>query len=464
MSAFGILQKSIISLIQWGTIETQKDIENRSIKFSNVIFLVLAGISLYAFISNINLFVSPEDLVWDQWSIPFMIFYSLASLYLNKRSYTLLSRIIFLILWPSVSYIIPIIIQHTPSDYYLGYPIALIFHGFLVQVTIPRKVYSALFWILISLNFVLVITFPDFLLFFDDEAGQLSSMTDNRYYFINGLLFWISMNLILAYLLNSLNGRIDEVELQKSMLEKQKDQLEKTVEKLNKRQEQLIHSEKMASLVTLSSGLAHEINNPLNFVKGAYDLLEKQKDDNGSIDAEAWDTSVSLLSQGIDRIGSIVRNLGVFSFVEGGVSEPCKIYEIVETCKIALKSKLGNKSIINNTEKSLVINGNPFILYQIVFQTLDNAVDAVGDEGEISIDFTTQDDKVEYIIQDNGPGINHDDLKRITDPFYTTKEPGKGTGLGLFITESIVNDMNGKIDVNSEKGVGTSIKITFPVI
>lgn len=365
--------------------------------------------------------------------------------------------------WPTITYIIPIIVQHTPEDYYLGYPIALIFHGVMIQITLPFRLYPKLIIIFMTINTLLILTFPEFLMTFDDRPDLMSPLTATKFYFLNGITFWFAINLILGFLLRSLNNRIEQIDLQKNLLAIQKEELEEAMHTLHKRQEQLIHSEKMASLVRLSSGLAHEINNPLNYIIGSRDLLNRYLVQAQLESKDEINDITDMLTMGVDRIHAVVHNLGLL-MTNGEYSESFHLHEIVDSHVSGILNEIPESlKIINSVDEKLILNGNPVLISQVFVQVLSNAVDASFNRGNILIETIFGAHHLQIQITDQGMGIKTEDLPFITDPFFTTKEPGKGTGLGLFIASSIIKELNGELKVESQMGIGTKVLISLPL-
>ena len=457
------IYQAVIKIIDWGIAESNPDIENRSIRFTNVVLLIILCLQSYSLLTELSIYLRPQELVWDQWSIPLMIIYTIVSLYFNRLGWTLFARILLIITWPLVSYLIPIIIQQTPTDYYVGYPIALIFHGFLIQITLPYKHHQKTTALFLLINFGLILTFPEFLIFFDDDQTALDAMTGNKFYFLNGFTFWLALNLILGYLLRSLNNRIEEIDRQKNFIAIKIEELESTMVILNERQKQLVHSEKMASLVKLSAGLAHQVNNPLNYIMGAKDLIKKQLSQRES--AQELEEYFDMMNAGINRIQSIVKNLGLLTNKHEDYKEAFNVYELVQDTILGVRSNQAEHVIIrNNIDPKQTINQNPVLITQILYQLLKNSLDAIEPpSGEINISFEVNKTSGKFLIEDTGRGIQEQNLSKIYDPFYTTKEAGNGTGLGLFIAVSMVNELNGQIQIDSQPSIGTNVTLQFPL-
>lgn len=249
-------------------------------------------------------------------------------------------------------------------------------------------------------------------------------------------------------------------------LYEQREELQQTLKKLQDTQDQLIQVDKMASLGVLASGVAHEINNPLNFIRGGVIGIEGFFYDHPQIKDDEVKPFVNAIDEGVERASNIVKSLNHFSRQNTSNIEDCEMHEIIDHCLVILNPQTKNSIQINKdfTEEKLSIKGNAGKLHQALLNILSNAEQAIPDKGIISIKTRKQQDKIAIHISDSGIGIDKMNLKRITEPFFTTKDPGKGTGLGLSITYKIIQEHKGDITFESELNKGTSVKIELPSI
>lgn len=242
-------------------------------------------------------------------------------------------------------------------------------------------------------------------------------------------------------------------------------ELESTMKNLHETQMQLFQTEKMASLGTLTAGVSHEINNPLNFIMGAYTGFERYFNENKSLNEPLTTKLLDAMKLGIERTSSIVKGLNQFSRDSGNYSEDCDIPVIIDNCLVILQNKIKNKIEIFKKFQSdtILIKGNIGKLHQVFLNIFSNAIDAIPETGEIVIEVYAKNKNIEITITDNGEGIDKKFISQIADPFFTTKPPGKGTGLGLSITYTIISEHNGKISFESDKNKGTKVIITLPI-
>jgi len=248
------------------------------------------------------------------------------------------------------------------------------------------------------------------------------------------------------------------------IINEQNDELKTTMQNLQETQLHLMQAEKMASLGVLTAGVAHEINNPLNFIMGGYIGLENYFNETGSYKDERIPILLSSIQTGIDRASDIIKGLNQFSRNNETLTEVCDIHLIINNCLLILNNQLENKIEVqkNFTNEVFSVTGNVGKLHQVFINILSNSIHAIEHEGKISITTYKQEGNIIIEIIDTGVGISKTNLKKITDPFYTTKDPGKGTGLGLSIAYRIIQDHKGKIEFQSELTKGTSVKINLP--
>ncbi len=249
-------------------------------------------------------------------------------------------------------------------------------------------------------------------------------------------------------------------------LETQRDALQEALQNLQSTQEKLIHSEKMASLGVLSAGVAHEINNPVNFIYNASAAIENYMEEFQEKDLAHVKPFFDAIQTGIKRVSSIVDSMGRFSRSEDLPAVNCRISFIIDDCLTILYNQYKDRiDIIRDyPADEPEVYGNEGQLHQAFMNILSNAVQAIDNTGIITIKLLNKKEFIEISISDTGHGIEKENLKKVFDPFYTTKEPGKGTGLGLSITERIINDHHGAVECQSVLHNGSAFIVKLPVV
>lgn len=286
-------------------------------------------------------------------------------------------------------------------------------------------------------------------------------------------------------------------------LKQSNEELSKTLTELKEAESQLVESEKMASLGQLTAGIAHEINNPINFVTSNVKPLRRDVDmlvelmgqieelavAEGSTEEkkarieeikeeldfdylkEEIDYLLKGINEGSSRTAEIVKGLRVFSRLDEDDLKKANLNEGIDSTLIIANNVLGDKiKVIKNLGNLPLVECYPGKLNQVFLNMISNAAHAIterfGSEpgGELTITTYQSDDNVCISLKDNGVGMDAETQKKIFEPFFTTKDVGEGTGLGMSIVYNTLNKHNGKVDLKSEVGVGTEFIITLPIV
>ncbi len=253
------------------------------------------------------------------------------------------------------------------------------------------------------------------------------------------------------------------------VLRKMLHDLEKVNAELKETQEELVQSQKMAAIGSLSSGIAHEIKNPLAIILQGVERLDKDIARDSPLK-----TYTTMIKNAASRTNRVIATLLTFARATRIKLTRLDVYEVINEALILLESELGNHGISVKvtpvSQAPLYVSGDSVALTQVFFVVFSNAIDAMPSGGELTVTLCAQPDPNEETgasclieVADSGQGISPEDLPFIFDPFYTTKEPGKGTGLGLSTAYLIIERHNGKIEVKSVPGKGTRFLITLPV-
>src|SRR5438309_7055246 len=244
-------------------------------------------------------------------------------------------------------------------------------------------------------------------------------------------------------------------------------EMQRREQELRDKQEQLVQAGKLATLGELTTGVAHELNNPLNntglFVGNALDLIELGAADKGQIVRE-----LRQAMQQVSKATQIISHLRTFGRAAPVVAEPMSLGRVIERALSLVQEQLRLHEIevtLDLGPQEPVVVGNPIQLEQVFINLLTNARDAVVDSPRkaIRISASVGSTAVEIAFVDTGHGIPSGLERRIFDPFFTTKEVGKGTGLGLSITYGIVKEHGGTISVASTPGEGATFLIHLPL-
>lgn len=242
------------------------------------------------------------------------------------------------------------------------------------------------------------------------------------------------------------------------------DQLKKALKEIKEKQVQLIQSEKMASLGVLTSGAAHQINNPLNYISGSSSALRKHLKNNKEVNKQDIEKYLGWIDTGVDRISSIVSSLNRFSNSNKSGAEVSNIHDIIDQCLLFFNTSFQERIAIvkNYTNTNLTVQANYSELLQVLTNIISNAVHAIKSKGTITITTTKKEQDVVVCIEDTGCGIAKENIERVTDPFYSTRPAGRGVGLGMYVSNTIVLDHNGSLTIESEVDKGTKVFVALP--
>ncbi|MCW8939626.1 MAG: sensor histidine kinase, partial [Flavobacteriales bacterium] len=277
-------------------------------------------------------------------------------------------------------------------------------------------------------------------------------------------------------------------------------ELNKAIEDLKQAQSQLVESEKMASLGQLTAGIAHEINNPINFVSSNVfplkqdiedlrSILNKYAEITESADLksklneinqlkeeldyevllEELDTIIHGIEDGAKRTAEIVSGLRNFSRLDESEFQSANVNDCINTTLKIIQTKLADVTVKTELGDIPAIDCYPGKLNQFFLNTIDNAIYAVNavktpnHKSEITVKTALENNHIVITIKDNGIGMDETTKNKIFEPFFTTKDVGEGTGLGMSIAHGILEMHQAKIEIESEINKGTEIKIFLPL-
>jgi signal transduction histidine kinase len=261
-----------------------------------------------------------------------------------------------------------------------------------------------------------------------------------------------------------LNANEELKSANESLFEKNSE-LKSALKRLQEAQSHLIQSEKMASLGVLTSGVAHELNNPLNFISSGVLFLETYFKENIPEKYEEVKRVIEGINAGVQRSSAIVHSLNQYNRSHSFPVSKCNLHDIIDDCLVILHTQYNNRIDVQKyyCEKQYSFEGNEGKLHQAFLNIIANSIQSIEDKGTLTILTSIVKEEVHIAIEDTGIGISEANLKKIFDPFFTTKETGKGIGLGLTITFNIIKEHNGIIQYESRTGVGTKVLVVLPL-
>jgi len=243
-------------------------------------------------------------------------------------------------------------------------------------------------------------------------------------------------------------------------------EMERREQELRDKQEQLVQAGKLATLGELTTGVAHELNNPLNniglYVGNVIDQIRL-----GEVETERLVSDLEKAMEQVQKATEIISHLRTFGRAARVNIELVDIDDVIERSLLLVQEQLRLRGIDVELElcpDELIVLANPIQLEQVFINLLTNARDAVADSNRktIRIASSRDEERIRITFSDTGPGIPRELQQRIFDPFFTTKEVGTGTGLGLSITYSILKEYGGEISVTSRPGKGATFVIELP--
>ena len=230
-----------------------------------------------------------------------------------------------------------------------------------------------------------------------------------------------------------------------------------TLDKINRNK--VLQTNKMIAVGQLAAGMAHEIRNPLGIIRTQSYLIRNDSAD------ESINKSLDYIDSAVNRSSKIIENILSFSRLSGKEKQLINfdhtIHSIVEMYNDIIKKQNITVNISSSIKEELLLNSES--IEHVILNLISNSIDAMDVGGILNIRAYIIDGSVVIECEDNGCGIDEKDMNNIFNPFFTTKELGKGTGLGLFIVFSEVQKLGGKVDVKSELGEGTVFTVAIPL-
>ena len=237
-------------------------------------------------------------------------------------------------------------------------------------------------------------------------------------------------------------------------------EVEAQEQELRQTQKRARAAEDLASIATLVAGLAHEIGTPMGVIRGHAEAL------GSAVTGEKAQWRLRTILEQIDRISTIIRSVLNIARPRERVSVPVEPAQLLDTALAFLSERLQRRGIEIERHYAPVptLMGDPDKLQQLFLNLFLNASDAMPHGGHLRVTLEPKDEQtVRIVVADDGVGIAPGELDNLFKPFYTTKPPGRGSGLGLVVAQGIVADHGGRIEVHSELGVGTEFVIELPV-
>jgi signal transduction histidine kinase len=333
------LSQKVFDWTYFGTAYATHETEKRHIIFSNIVFLTLPIVYLVFILIDIKSFFDTTSILkFDRLVVPIIITLCIFFLFLNKWGLTTLSRVLFLISWILMLHILPIIIHQSPSDYYLAFPLGIIFHSILIHVSFSAKRDPWKFWLFLAGNFALLLMCKQLLVANDVTPESQNILRTDPYYTLDYILYWLLFNLLMSYLLYIFETYVSGLSKANTLIENQRKELTvrngelrlaiKSLEEVNKRAEDLnknlevkvwertkeleIKNEQLVQYAYMN---AHKLRGPFCRVKGLVmlkDLVSKST-------SEEEQRINSLLLESLEELDNVTSKIQRAVGPEGSV-------------------------------------------------------------------------------------------------------------------------------------------------
>ncbi|MCK5067072.1 MAG: GHKL domain-containing protein [Bacteroidales bacterium] len=416
-----------------------------SLLFISYFMIVLFGAIV------VLLHAQAEELVPVSYRYHSIILLSLVIIWLIRIRLFTLARVLMLTLIPFILIILPPLAGLTSDEFYFWFPYVPIAISLIPQFILHTSRHRVALIITLVVYFLMALFIDDYLIFLSDGSERIIPfILENRFYYnLIPVVIYLFVNLALGLLFAKIYN------YQQIML---------------RQQDELIQAEKMASLGILTTGIAHEINNPLNFISGGLHALNTLKLEYQKLEGELIPEKKNIQEQmdkimgnsmeGVQRASDIITSLKFFANPGKAVKRDHNLEQLLYAVMLTVEKKLPyHISISKDIPHRFIIHCYEEQLQQVFINILMNAIEAIEEMKEkkqrrIHITaFETRRDKTEATcisIRNNGPAIPKDKIGKIFDPFFTLKDYGKGKGLGMAISYMIVSEHHGWIEARNE--------------
>ncbi|MBI9066956.1 MAG: GHKL domain-containing protein, partial [Salinivirgaceae bacterium] len=378
--------------------------------------------------------------------------------------------------------VLPTLYGFVEEESYIYYPIILIGFSIIPQLLFSQKKERIAYHTSI-LYFLVLILIIDILLNSYNPVESIIFKKIDEFYFYYKLVPVVVFFFVYAaiYYLKNINTKFEQVVNEKNIqLDKHNEELKSTIAKLKQTQNQLVHSEKMAALGNLTSGISHEINNPLNYINGGIFFVEevleiiKTKKDKANLEyiSELLYQSEDMISKGVKRASQIVNLLSVFSLQQKSEKQKIDLNELLNGTIFFISIKAHDKiKIIKEFNYSSEVSIFHDEIHQVFLNIFNNAIESILETKELKnpiIKISTNkieinnSDFIHIEIFNSGKNIPEKDLLTIFEPFYSTKDTQDNPGLGLSIAYSNIKKHNGTIEVQNKKD-GILVIVSLPL-
>jgi signal transduction histidine kinase len=439
-------------------------LEKKGIVIANQLNIVmLMTMVLISIITAIVRHFDHGPIGMGSWRLIIILFINIFNIFLAKKSHFTALKISLIFVPVFIFFIFTTFTGFVEEESYYYYPYVIIAFSLFPQLILAPYKETAIYYSALVYFLILVMISDNLLTHYAEKPLKAAEFIKEFYFFYKlvPLIVFVFLHLSISYLRN-INFNFERE------ITAYNEELNATIEELKVTQQHLVQSEKMASIATLISGMAHEMNNPLNFINGGMqffsDIKEEIKNYMPQEMQKKYELATKMTLEGLERVSGIVNSLMIFS--QSGQSSliNSNLNIILDNILQFFDLKDYNIQIKKTFLLKDMISIYPSKISQAVIIILDNAVYALkhcdSHEKMINISTRAKEKTVQIEISNNGPPILEKDINKIFDPFFTTKAPGKGIGLGLSIAYSLIEEHKGIIKVqNTMNGVSFMIEL-----
>jgi signal transduction histidine kinase len=455
-----------------------KSLYNRTLILANqinaVILLVSTGIFIFL---NIMRWIENAPIGMGSIRVLVVIVLCLFNLLLAFFGKTRFIKISVVFAPVLILLVLPTLVGFVEAESFSYYPLAILILSVLPQLLFVPDEEKFCFYGGIAFYFILLLFIESFLIRFMPENYRI--VEELKEFFIYMKMVQVVMFIFLhfaVYYLRVINIQFEtELEQSNLVLNEKNKKLNETLVYLNETQKQLYHAERISTIGTLASGLAHEMNNPLNYILGGLEVLEEYQQEDDSSESELkgsmdQHTALKIIRQGIEKARTTIEALMSFDTGEKQERRETDIHEIISNAVLLQRYTFPKEMKIEHDfglKRKVPVYRDK--IQKVILSLLENAVDAIREKDNLNEEYIrimsseeTEGDQHWAIFEfiNSGPPIPDENLTKIFDPFYTTKEVGKGTGLGLAISFMFMKDLDGSIQVaNTSEGVSFRIRL-----
>ncbi|MBN1117624.1 MAG: GHKL domain-containing protein [Bacteroidales bacterium] len=510
------MRKLLYQVFNLGLDKQPENITERSNKLANqinvVIFLIMLALLIFL---RIMAWIEHSNLSFGSLRALLIFLLSIICLVLAYYKHHFISKLLIVFLPSVIFLILPSLVGFVEEESFTYYPFLVVTFSILPQLLLhPER--EKLFYNLAMIYFIVLLLFIDKLLVLCSSEDYIiydRIKTFYVYYKVSHIIVFVFVYWAFYYLRrvntgyentlheanlflkkqskilkeknNELESSWQELELKnisleelRNSLEDQNIELQKALKELKETQAKLIRTEKLASLGVLIAGVAHEVNNPLNYISGGVMILESEIEDIKEVlnrhkvtevdfaNNKQLENALTMIKEGVLRLQSITSSLHSYSSNTATVKKQDNVSSIIDSAISFLSDKI-NISNIKVERNFSHVDPIPVYadkLHQVFINIVDNAVFALNsiniNSKKIRISVFKKNNRVTITIVNNGPKFLDEAIPKIFDPFFTTKDTNEGTGLGMAISFNIIKDHGGDIDVINEEGsVGFEISL-----